>query len=104
MKKTLKSANTATRTVSLARKRVIFTAKARPGATVFLAGSFNDWNNSDKEMKDKHGDGLFTTICYLPAGTYEYKFFIDGLWCTDTSNPNVVSTPLNTLNSIIEVK
>ncbi|MGI5922919.1 MAG: hypothetical protein GX945_06910 [Lentisphaerae bacterium] len=104
MKKTRKPEKIAPTPVRLARKRVTFTAKAQPGATVFLAGSFNDWNNSDKEMKDKQGNGVFTAICYLPVGTHEYKFFIDGVWCTDTDNPNVVSTPLNTLNSIIEVK
>jgi 1,4-alpha-glucan branching enzyme len=104
MKKTQKPENLATTTVRLARKRVIFTVKTHPGATVFLAGSFNDWNNRCKEMKDKRGDGLFTAMCYLPAGIYEYKYYIDGVWCTDSNNPNVISTPLNTLNSVIEVK
>lgn len=104
MKKNSKSDKVVETTVRLARKRVIFTVKTRPGACVFLAGSFNDWNTTDKEMKDKNGDGVFTVMCFLPAGTYEYKYCIDGVWCTDTANPNVVSTPLNTLNSVLEVK
>jgi 1,4-alpha-glucan branching enzyme len=104
MKKKTKPVTAASPPVRLARKRVTFSTKASPGASVFLAGCFNDWNCQSKPMKDKNGDGIFTAICYLPAGTYEYKFYIDGVWCTDCDNPNVIGTPLNTLNSVIEVK
>ena len=38
------------------RKRVKFEVLAEPNTKVFLAGTFNDWSDSAKELKEKDGD------------------------------------------------
>ena len=85
------------------KRKVVFSVNAEPGAKVFLAGTFNDWDVTKKPLTDPEGNGCFTCSCFLIPGTYEYKFHIDGVWCHDTANPNFVTTPFNSLNSVLEV-
>jgi 1,4-alpha-glucan branching enzyme len=70
---------------------------------VFLTGSFNDWNPTALEMVDAKGDGTFTATLTLPAGTYEYKFVVDGAWLTDPAGKETVANEYGTLNSILVV-
>ena len=86
------------------RRRVEFSVHAEPGSTVFLAGSFNDWNQQKKQLKDAAGNGDFRGILFLMPGRYEYKFIINGIWEIDAGNPDVVSNGLNSLNSVITVE
>jgi 1,4-alpha-glucan branching enzyme len=85
------------------KKRVSFEAHCAPGATVFLAGSFNDWNPAAKPMTDKAGIGVFSATYLLAPGDYEYKFVINGEWMVDPANPNFQVNALGTLNSIVRV-
>ena len=62
------------------KRKVIFELAAERGLTVFVAGSFNDWNHSQKPMIDKNDDGIYSCTLMLAPGTYEYKFRIDGIW------------------------
>jgi len=50
---------------------------------IFLAGSFNDWNDSTTPMTDPDGDGVFEAEMLLPPGRYLYKIVVDGRWLTD---------------------
>ena len=81
-------------------KRVTFTVRAKAGSKVFLAGSFNDWDPTAKEMTDKKGDGVFAATLNLSAGAHEYKFVIDGIWCADPECTEWVQNDLGTLNSV----
>ena len=55
--------------------------------SVALAGSFNEWNAKAKPMEGPDKDGYFTTRLELKAGTYEYKFVLDGkTWIADPDN------------------
>lgn len=46
-----------------------------------LAGSFNAWNPSDfAMMMTEVSDGVFTKTLRLAAGSYEYKYTINGSW------------------------
>jgi len=55
--------------------------------TVALAGTFNDWNPKAKQLEGPDKDGYFTTRLELKAGTYEYKFVLDGTtWLADPEN------------------
>ncbi len=85
------------------RRRADFTVRAPIGSKVFLAGTFNDWDESSKPMADKDGTGVFFRRCYLMAGRYEYKFIVNGVWQIDDNNPNFVSNNMGSLNSVIEV-
>jgi len=84
-------------------QRVTFSVRAEIGSKVFLAGSFNDWNPTAKEMTDKKGEGIYTAILSLASGTYQYKFVIDGTWCADPECADWIQNDLGTLNSVKHV-
>lgn len=87
-----------------AKKRVVLSVKVEPGSTVYLAGSFNDWSATDKKLVDKQGNGIFTTTVTLPAGIYEYKFVINGVWTLDPDpDRDWTQNGLGTLNSVLRV-
>ena len=85
-------------------KRVAFSVRAKEGSKVFLAGSFNDWNPTAKEMTDKMGDGVFVAVVNLSEGMHEYKFVIDGIWCADPECSDWVQNDHGTLNSVKHVE
>lgn len=86
------------------RKRVTFEVFTEPNAKVFLAGTFNDWKDSAKVLKDKDGDGCYSGALLLLPGEYEYKFVIDGEWQIDADNPNFTQNKMGTLNSVVVVE
>ncbi|MCL2104833.1 MAG: glycogen-binding domain-containing protein [Kiritimatiellaeota bacterium] len=81
-------------------KRVTFSVRAKEDSKVFLAGMFNEWNPTAKEMKDKAGDGVFVATLNLPSGRHQYKFVIDGIWCADPECTEWEQNDLGTLNSV----
>ena len=85
------------------RKRVTFHFKAHLGSTVYLSGSFNNWNGNAKEMNDGSGNGEYFATLFLPPGKYEYKFIVNGEWHVDPECPNWEVNDLGTLNSIITI-
>ena len=85
-------------------KSVTFTVHAEKGKAVYVAGEFNEWNPTAKKMAYKARSGLYTATVKLAAGTYQYKFVIDGTWCADPENANAVANDQGTFNSVIEVK
>ncbi len=102
-----KGAATATKKATVKKPaacRVTFTVRNEPGKVVYLAGCFNQWNPTGKKMTDKKKDGVYSTTIKLAPGTYEYKFVIDGVWCADPENTDVVKNDCGTLNSVITVK
>ena len=85
-----------------AGKVVLFTVHADKGKAVYIAGEFNKWNPTAKKMAYKAG--IYTATVKLAAGTYQYKFVIDGTWCADPENANAVANDQGTFNSVITVK
>lgn len=85
-----------------ATKSVTFTVHADKGKAVYLAGEFNDWNPTAKKMTFKAG--VYSATLKLAAGTYQYKFVIDGTWCADPENTNSIPNDQGTFNSVITVK
>ena len=83
-------------------KAVTFTVHAEKGKAVYVAGEFNKWDPTAKKMAYKAG--VYTATVKLAAGTYQYKFVIDGTWCADPENVNSVANDQGTFNSVIEVK
>jgi len=84
-------------------QRVTFTVRAEAGSKVFVAGSFNNWDPTAKELADKNGDGTFTATLSLAPGSYQYKFVIDGTWCADPECNEWVQNDHGTLNSVVNV-
>ncbi len=85
------------------RKRVTFALNADPDQSVFVAGSFNNWDSQKRPLKDKDGSGHYAATVLLVPGSYEYKFVIDGDWCMDPSAVDWIANELGSLNSVVRV-
>ncbi|MCK8479722.1 hypothetical protein [Psychroserpens algicola] len=85
-------------------KYVTFLLKGYSNAKqVVLAGSFNDWNESDIKM-EKGDNGYWRYRMPLPAGKHYYKFIIDGNWTLDPENPIKEYDGQGNINSVFMVK
>ena len=85
-------------------ERVVLTVQADPGSTVFLSGSFNNWDPAALKMIDKDGNGLYSVTVTLAPGIYEYKFVINGVWTLDPDpDRDWTQNGLGTLNSVYRV-
>jgi hypothetical protein len=74
-----------------------------PGAIrVYLAGSFNNWSKTANPLQHRpNGDWIISLR--LPAGTYSYKFFVDGKWVVDPDNADRADDGYGGKNSILRV-
>ena len=54
------------------KRKVNFSVNAKPGAKVFLAGAFNNWDVTKKQMIDRKAKAISPAHASL-SGTYEYK-------------------------------
>jgi chromosome partitioning protein len=82
-------------------KGVVFTFKSTAARQVQLAGDFNDWT-PDKGVETRLApDGTWEKIVRLGPGVYQYRYFVDGQWQPDPSNPRRVSGPAGGLNSVL---
>ena len=86
----------------VATKAVTFTVHADKGKAVYVAGEFNKWDPTAKKMTFKAG--VYSATLKLAAGSYQYKFVIDGTWCADPENANSVPNDQGTFNSVITVR
>ena len=84
-------------------KKVTFTHAGKPGHSVEIAGTFNDWTPDKTPMIFNGKTGAYSCTLELAPGIYEYKFIIDGEWVVDDSNPNFASNDFGTLNSIAQI-
>ena len=76
----------------------------RRGKIISVFGSFNSWNRGNIPLHDSDGDGWYETIVYLEPGRYEYKFFLDGEEILDAENPEKVSNPFGSFNSVLTIQ
>ena len=77
--------------------------KVRP-RQIHVMGSFNDWNRQSHRMADPDGDGTYELTIELEAGRYEYKFVVDGRDFADPANPDSVSNPFGSYNSVLTIQ
>jgi len=68
---------------------------------VFLAGSFNRWQ--EKELQMKRTAAGWELPIYLADGTHTYKFIVDGNWKVDPANPDRYPNEFNDFNSVISL-
>jgi hypothetical protein len=69
--------------------RVRFHFRTVPGTSVYLTGSFNNWDPFMYEMSED-APGVYTLALGLPAGTYHYVFFQRGEFSHDLTNPEQI--------------
>jgi len=70
--------------------------------SVAVAGSFNQWNPSFTPLK-KTSQNQWELSLPLAAGSYPYKYFIDGKWSLDPTNREKVSDGSGNQNSLLIV-
>lgn len=71
--------------------------------SVAVAGSFNAWNPGSGEMTRRDDLGIFERRFELPAGRYEYRLVIDGVWMCDPYNPARLANGLGGENNLAVV-
>lgn len=82
---------------------VTFRLRGFPDARVVaVAGDFNRWNQSQFLFAKEGGDWVCRVD--LPAGTYQYKFIVDGNWLTEPNNPKVVHDVRGFENSLLRAE
>lgn len=84
-------------------KGVVFSYTNPSAKSVFIAGSFNDWNSS-RDALVKDSKGIWKITLPLKVGLHQYKFVVDGNWLEDPLNPNKTDDGLGGKNSVVEVK
>jgi 5'-AMP-activated protein kinase regulatory beta subunit len=61
-------------------KDIPFTCVAKDARSVFLVGSFNNWDPGATPMHRGGGDEWLAVV-QLPFGRHEYKYVVDDIWC-----------------------
>ncbi len=69
---------------------------------VILAGSFNDWSESEYQMR-RTQTGWVNTLM-LSGGKHHYKFIVDDEWILDPGNPVKEYDGKGNINSVCMVK
>ena len=84
----------------VAGSSVTFNYGDNSATSVAVAGSFNSWSTTETPMT-KNSEGVWTaTVTDLAAGSYEYKFVVDGeTWILDPMNGNIVTETSGNQNS-----
>ena len=71
---------------------VAFRLLAPAAQSVWVGGSFNDFNAADHPLT-RTADGVWETTVPLAPGRDEYKFKVDGRWELDPANPERTPAP-----------
>ena len=71
-------------------------------ATVFVAGSFNEWRPTATPMIPI-AEGRWIKRLRLPPGRYEYCLVVDGEWMPDPLAVESVPNPFGGSNSVLHV-
>ena len=85
------------------KRRILFECEAAPGSDVFVAGDFNDWDDTKHRLTDKGHPGRFRRHVFLKPGRAEYKFVVDGEWQIDPDCTTWAPNKFGSLNSVVDV-
>ena len=84
------------------RRRVQFEYQAPEAGSVSVAGDFNGWDQKKHAMKID-GNGVWRKTLMLPAGTYEYRFLVDGNWQNDPKNDRLRRNCFGSRNNLLQI-
>ena len=84
------------------RRRIIFEFEDQNAKSVSLLGDFNGWDETRHVMQEAE-NGKWRKVLFLPDGTYEYKFLVDGRWENDPINAHMTVNSFGTYNNRIQV-
>jgi 1,4-alpha-glucan branching enzyme len=85
------------------QQEVEFALFAPDARTVFLAGSFNNWDTNALPMK-KAKNGTWKAKIKLAPGRYEYKYFVDSNWVQEMPGASLVPNCFGTSNCVIGIE
>ncbi|HNO78151.1 MAG TPA: glycogen-binding domain-containing protein [Phycisphaerae bacterium] len=91
------------------QKETDISCTAPDAKSVFVAGTFNDWDPKATPMKQS-GDGKWIARIDLASGRHEFKFIVDGEWCCapgcegDHVCAHCVPNDCGTMNRVLEVQ
>lgn len=90
-------------------REVRFRCVAPEAQSVFLAGTFNNWNSTATPMQPAEA-GAWQAVIVLSPGRYEYKYIVDGIWyCEpeaadeDYAGEDTITNAFGAKNRTIEV-
>lgn len=83
-------------------KEVTFSYAAPEAKEIYIAGEFNGWR-IDESSRMVNENGIWKKNVELPAGSYRYRFVVDGTWVEDSQNPLRAVNPYGTMDSLIEI-
>ena len=71
--------------------------------SALVTGEFVNWAGSatDGALAMALADGVWTAQRDFGAGTYQYRFIVDGTWMPDPGNPDQVPNGLGGFNSVV---
>ncbi|MBI4436083.1 MAG: PilZ domain-containing protein [Candidatus Omnitrophica bacterium] len=83
-------------------KPVVFGFEGPSAKSVSLVGDFNDWDPQANPMR-RTKNGAWKLTLSLPPGSYQYQFYVDGVWQADPSGQSRVTNPFGGENTVLEV-
>ena len=85
-----------------AQKTVTFTLNAPDAKSVAVVGDFDGWDPEMHLMK-KMKEGVWKAALLLPPGSYQYQFYVDGIWQADPSAQTRLPNPFGGENTLLEI-
>ncbi|MAI78923.1 MAG: hypothetical protein CL917_08285 [Deltaproteobacteria bacterium] len=88
------------------QREVVIRYRNAEAADVRIAGDFNGWipdRNVQSHIQTDGTDRVWTKVMLLSPGTYEYRYVVDGEWCTDPDNLDHTPGPMGQPNSVLHV-
>ena len=82
--------------------KTVFSFKAPEAQTVQLAGDFTGWEHSPLSLT-KSKNGLWKMTVALAAGSYQYRFLVDGQWRDDPACATRVPNPFGAENCVRQI-
>jgi len=85
-----------------AKKKTTFMLRAPEATEVFVAGSFNEWDQTANPL-ERDEEGMWACALLLEPGEHEYRFIVDKVWWDDPLNLVRRQTEFGCENCIIIV-
>lgn len=71
-------------------------------STLYLAGSFNEWNEARTSFEPV-GDGYWAIELELAPGPHEFRLIVDGAWIDVPDAVEQVENPFGSRNAVLLV-
>ncbi len=84
------------------KQRQTFSFKAPTARTVLLAGDFTQWQKQPIPLH-KEATGVWKANAFLPPGTYQYRYLVDGQWRNDPECKVHAPNPFGSKNDVVEM-